>query len=60
MVVPGSSAAPRGGIVTWALQAIAGILLVFAAISGRVAGTSVTAPMVFTVGGLVLGAQAAG
>ena len=46
--------------MTWALPAIAGILLVFAAISGRVAGTSVTAPMVFTVGGLVLGAQAAG
>ncbi len=53
-------AALGGSIVTWALPAISGILLVFAAISGRVAGTPLTAPMVFTVGGLVLGAQATG
>ncbi len=46
--------------MTWALPAIAAILLVFAAISGRVSGTSLTAPMVFTAGGLVLGAHAAG
>ncbi|WP_017681548.1 cation:proton antiporter [Rhodococcus ruber] len=46
--------------MTWALPAIAGILLVFAAISGRVAGTPITAPIVFTAGGLLVGGQAAG
>ncbi|AWG97252.1 cation:proton antiporter [Rhodococcus ruber] len=46
--------------MTWALPAIAGILLVFAAISGRVAGTPITAPIVFTAGGLLVGGEAAG
>lgn len=46
--------------MTWALPAIAGMLLVFAAISGRVMGTSITAPIVFVAGGLILGAEALG
>ncbi|MHC6214349.1 cation:proton antiporter [Rhodococcus ruber] len=46
--------------MTWALPAIAGILLAFAAISGRVAGTPITAPIVFTAGGLLVGGEAAG
>lgn len=46
--------------MTWALPTIAGILLAFAAISGRVAGTPVTAPIVFTLGGLLFGANAIG
>ncbi|MCP2314913.1 NhaP-type Na+/H+ or K+/H+ antiporter [Nocardia amikacinitolerans] len=41
--------------MTWALPAIAAVLLLFAAISGRVAGTPITGPIVFTVGGVVLG-----
>jgi len=44
----------------WALPAIALIVLAFAAVSGRLDGTSITAPMVFTGAGLVLGAKAAG
>ncbi|MEV0111528.1 cation:proton antiporter [Nocardia sp. NPDC050799] len=46
--------------MTWALPAIAAILLVFAAVSGRIAGTPVTAPIIFTAGGLVLGGVAVG
>lgn len=46
--------------MTWALPVIAGVLLAFAAISGRVSGTPVTAPIVFTLGGLVFGANAIG
>ncbi|AWK71759.1 sodium:proton antiporter [Rhodococcus oxybenzonivorans] len=46
--------------MTWALPAIAAILLAYAAISGRTAGTPITAPIVFTVGGLLLGASTVG
>lgn len=46
--------------MTWALPAIAGVLLAFAAISGRVNGTPVTAPIVFTLGGLLFGVHAIG
>ncbi|QCB51630.1 sodium:proton antiporter [Rhodococcus sp. PAMC28707] len=41
--------------MTWAVPAIAGLLIAFAAISGRIDGTPITAPIVFTVGGLALG-----
>lgn len=44
----------------WQLATVALVLLGFAAISGRIEGTSVTAPMVFTVVGLVVGARALG
>jgi NhaP-type Na+/H+ or K+/H+ antiporter len=44
----------------WALPAIAVIILGFAAVSRRLDGTSITAPLVFTGAGLVLGAKAAG
>jgi NhaP-type Na+/H+ or K+/H+ antiporter len=46
--------------VHWQLATLALILLGFAAISGRIEGTSITAPMVFTVVGLVVGARALG
>ncbi|MDV7245242.1 MULTISPECIES: cation:proton antiporter [Rhodococcus] len=46
--------------MTWALPAIAAILLAYAAISGRTTGTPITAPIVFTVGGLLLGASTVG
>lgn len=46
--------------MTWALPVIAGVLLAFAAVSGRVAGTPVTAPIIFTLGGLLFGATAVG
>jgi len=46
--------------MTWALPAIAVVLLGFAAISRRVEGTPITAPIVFTVSGLLLGVEAAG
>ncbi|NDV10181.1 sodium:proton antiporter, partial [Rhodococcus sp. IEGM 248] len=46
--------------MTWALPAIAVVLLGFAGISRRVAGTPITAPIVFTVTGLLLGVEAAG
>lgn len=42
------------------LPAIAVSVLAFAAVSRRLDGTSITAPMVFTAAGLVLGARAAG
>jgi NhaP-type Na+/H+ or K+/H+ antiporter len=42
------------------LPAIAVSVLAFAAVSRRLDGTSITAPMVFTAIGLVLGAKAAG
>jgi NhaP-type Na+/H+ or K+/H+ antiporter len=45
--------------MTWALPAIAGALLVFAMVSGRLAGTPLTAPIAFTVVGLLLGTQVA-
>jgi NhaP-type Na+/H+ or K+/H+ antiporter len=44
----------------WTLPAIAVVILAFAAVSRRLDGTSVTAPMVFMGAGLVLGAKAAG
>jgi NhaP-type Na+/H+ or K+/H+ antiporter len=46
--------------VHWELATLALILLGFAAISGRIEGTSLTAPMVFTVVGIVVGARALG
>jgi NhaP-type Na+/H+ or K+/H+ antiporter len=44
----------------WHLVTIAGILLVFAAVSGRLEGTSVTAAMFFTAAGVVVGIDALG
>ena len=44
----------------WQLAALALILLGFAAISGRIDGTSLTGPMVFTAAGLVVGVEALG
>ncbi|MDI9899126.1 cation:proton antiporter [Rhodococcus sp. IEGM 1409] len=46
--------------MTWAVPAIAAILIAFSAISGRVAGTSLTAPIIFTAAGLLLGLRGAG
>jgi sodium/hydrogen antiporter len=44
----------------WALAVIALTLLAFAAISGRIAGTPITAAMVFTAVGLLVGSEALG
>lgn len=44
----------------WALPAIAAVVLAFAAVSRRLDGTSITAPMIFTGAGLLFGAKAAG
>ncbi len=44
----------------WALPAISVVVLAFAAVSRRLDGTSITAPMVFTGAGLLFGAKAAG
>jgi NhaP-type Na+/H+ or K+/H+ antiporter len=44
----------------WALAGIAVALLAYAAISGRTAGTSLTAPIVFTSVGLLFGSEALG
>jgi sodium/hydrogen antiporter len=46
--------------VHWALAVVALTLLAFAAISGRIAGTPITAPMVFTAIGLLVGSEALG
>jgi NhaP-type Na+/H+ or K+/H+ antiporter len=46
--------------VAWALATVAVTLLAFAAISGRVQGTPITAPMLFTAAGLLLGVDALG
>jgi sodium/hydrogen antiporter len=46
--------------VDWALPVIALALLAFAAISGRIAGTPITAAMVFTAVGLLGGSEALG
>jgi NhaP-type Na+/H+ or K+/H+ antiporter len=46
--------------VDWALPTIAVVVLGFAAFSRRLDGTSITAPMVFTAAGLVVGAKGAG
>ena len=44
--------------VHWQLVALAVVLLGFAAISRRIEGTWITAPMVFTAAGLVVGVEA--
>ena len=44
----------------WAVAVVAVTLLAFAAISGRVAGTPITAAMVFTGVGLLVGSEALG
>ena len=44
----------------WQLATLALILLGFAAISGRLEGTSITAAMVFTAAGLLVGVDALG
>jgi len=44
--------------VHWQLAVLALVLLSFAAISGRIEGTWITAPMVFTAAGLVFGVEA--
>jgi sodium/hydrogen antiporter len=44
----------------WALAVVALTLLAFAVISGRIAGTPITAPMVFTAVGLLFGSEALG
>jgi NhaP-type Na+/H+ or K+/H+ antiporter len=46
--------------VHWQLATIAVVLLAFAAVSGRLEGTSITAPMVFTAAGLLVGVEALG
>jgi NhaP-type Na+/H+ or K+/H+ antiporter len=46
--------------VHWELVTLAIILLGFAAISRRIEGTSITAPMVFTAAGLIVGVEALG
>lgn len=46
--------------MNWTLAALAVILLAYAAVSGRLAGTPVTAPMVFTSAGLIVGIDAIG
>jgi NhaP-type Na+/H+ or K+/H+ antiporter len=46
--------------VHWALAVVALALLAFAAISGRIAGTPITAAMVFTAVGLLVGSEALG
>jgi NhaP-type Na+/H+ or K+/H+ antiporter len=46
--------------VHWQLAILALVLLGFAAISGRIEGTWITAPMVFTAAGLVFGVEALG
>src|SRR3954471_8167918 len=44
----------------WAVAVVALIVLAFAAISGRIAGTPITAAMVFTAAGLLVGSEALG
>jgi sodium/hydrogen antiporter len=44
----------------WALAVISLTLLAFAAISGRIEGTPITAPMIFTAAGLLFGSEALG
>lgn len=46
--------------MSWTLATLALAFLVFAAISGRIDGTPITAPMVFTAVGLLVGADALG
>lgn len=42
----------------WQLATVAVLLLAYAAVSGRLEGTSVTAAMFFTASGVVVGADA--
>ena len=56
-VAPCLCEAPR---VHWQLATLAVILLGFAAISGRIEGMWITAPMVFTAAGLLVGVEALG
>jgi NhaP-type Na+/H+ or K+/H+ antiporter len=44
----------------WQLVALSLIVLAFAAVSGRIEGTSITPPIVFTAAGLLVGARALG
>ena len=44
----------------WQLATLAVVLLCFAAVSGRIEGTWLTAPMLFTAAGLLVGADALG
>ena len=44
----------------WALASVAVALLAYAAVSGRISGTSLTAPMVFTACGLLFGTEVLG
>ena len=44
----------------WALASVAVALLAYAAASGRISGTSLTAPMLFTACGLLLGTEVLG
>jgi NhaP-type Na+/H+ or K+/H+ antiporter len=44
----------------WAVAVVALTLLAFAAVSGRIAGTPITAAMVFTAVGLLVGSEALG
>jgi sodium/hydrogen antiporter len=46
--------------VHWAVAVVALTLLAFAAISGRIEGTPITAAMVFTAVGLIVGSEALG
>ena len=44
----------------WVVAIVAVTLLGFAAISGRITGTSITAAMIFTAVGLLVGSEASG
>jgi sodium/hydrogen antiporter len=46
--------------VTWGIPTVAVVVLLFAAVSRRLDGTPITAPMVFTAAGLLLGAKTFG
>jgi sodium/hydrogen antiporter len=46
--------------VHWQLATLAVVLLAFAAVSARIEGTSITAPMVFTAVGMLVGSEALG
>lgn len=46
--------------MSWTLATLALTLLAFAAVSGRIQGTPITAPMLFTAVGLAVGADALG
>ncbi len=43
--------------MNWSLAAVSAILLAYAAVAGRLAGTPVTAPMVFTGAGILVGVE---